>query len=246
MKRRIFFAGALVLLLAVSFLALSAHPSDVIVIGNADNYESSALSSSATLMNLLNNVADRMVTQYVDALEYIGLSAPPAALDTYLSSVVARVGMQYSDRARHLNLTAVPAALETQLNNVAARLAFQYPDSNRQIALDYPVALIGDTTPPTIESPPEASFGATTAVVTWTTNEFTTYVFRHGASSGVYTEELSSTQFNNTHQAIMTGLSASETYYYQITITDLSGNQTTSQEYELEGEYYIYLPMIIR
>ena len=189
---------------------------------------------------------DRMSTQYADALEYIGLSAPPAALDTYLSSVDARVGMQYPDRARHLNLVAVPTALETQLNNVAARLAFQYPDRNRKLALDYPVALIGDTTPPTIETPPEANFGTTTATVTWTTNEFTTYVFRYGTSTGLYTEELSSTQFSNTHQAIMTGLSASETYYYQITITDLSGNQTTSQEYELEGEYYVYLPMIIR
>jgi predicted phage tail protein len=197
-------------------------------------------------MSLLNNVADRMATQYADLLEQIGLAAPPAALNTYLSNVEARVGMQYSDRARHVGLAAVPDGLQTQLNNVANRLAFQYPDRNRQVALDFPVDLIGDTIPPTIVSAPEASFGSTTATVTWTTDEFTTYVFRYGSISGVYTEELSSTQFSKTHQAIMTGISASETYYYQITLTDLSGNQTTSQEYELKGDYYVYLPMIVR
>ena len=57
MKRRILFVGVLALLLAVSFMAIFAHPSDVIVIDSADNFESSVLSSSATLMSLLNNVA---------------------------------------------------------------------------------------------------------------------------------------------------------------------------------------------
>lgn len=246
MKRRIFVVGTLVCLLACSFLALAALPSDVIVIDSADNFESSALSSSTTLMGLLNNVADRMTTQYIDALEYIGLVTPPAALNTNLSAVSDRVGMQYSDRARHAALAVVSPALQTRLNSVANRLVFQYPDRNRRVALGYPTALIGDATPPAIVTPPGDSWSGTTATITWATDEFTTYVLRYGTSSGVYTEQVSSDVFRKDQWAILTGVSPTETYYYKITSTDLSGNQATSQEYVLEGTFYVHLPFVIR
>lgn len=246
MKRRIFVVGALICLLACSFLALAALPSDVIVINNADNFESSALSSSTTLMSLLTNVADRVTTQYIDALEHIGLVTPPAALNTHLSVVSDRVGMQYADRARHAALVVVPPALQTRLNSVANRVAFQYPDRNRRIALGYPAALIGDATPPAIVRTPGDSWNGTTATITWTTDEFTTYVLRYGTSSGVYTQQVSSDVFRKDQWATLTGLSPDATYYYQITSTDQSGNQSTSQEYVLEGTFYVYVPSIIR
>jgi len=246
MKRRIFVIGALVCLLACSFLALAALPSDVIVINNADNFESSALSSSTTLMGLLNNVADRMTTQYIDALEYIGLVTPPAALNTHLSAVSDRVGMQYADRARHAALAVVPPALQTRLNSVADRVAFQYPDRNRRVTLGYPAALIGDRTPPAIVTPPGDSWNGTTATITWTTDEFTTYVLQYGTSSGVYTQQVSSDVFRKDQWATLTGLSPSVTYYCQITSTDLSGNPSTSQEFTIGGQVFIYLPFVIR
>jgi len=246
MKRRIFVVGSLVFLLLFSFLALSALPSDVIVINNADNFEASALSTSTTLMTLLNNVADRMTTQYIDRLEYIGLVTPPTALNAHLSAVDNRVGMQYSDRARHAPLVVVPAALQTHLNTVANRLTFQYPDRNRRVTLGYPAALIGDVTPPTIVTPPGDSWSGTTAVITWTTDEFTTYVLRYGTSPGVYTDQVSSDVFRKDQRATLTGLSPSVTYYCQITSTDLSGNPSTSQEFTIDGDFFIYLPFIIR
>lgn len=246
MKRRIFIVGSLVFLLLFSFLALSALPSDVIVINNADSVRESAVSSSATLLNLLNNVANRMTTQYIDKLEYIGLVTPPPALNTHLSAVDSRVGMQYADRARHAALAVVPPALQTRLDSVADRVTFQYPDRNRRVALGYPLALIGDTTPPAIVATPGDSWNGTTAVITWTTDEFTTYVLRYGTSSGVYTQQVSSDVFRKDQWATLTGLSPTETYYYQITSTDLSGNQAISPEYVLEGTFYVHLPFVTR
>lgn len=246
MKRRIFVVGSLVFLLLFSFLALSAHPSDVIVINNADTVRESAVSSSATLLDLLNNVADRMTTQYIDALEYIGLVTPPTALNAHLSAVDSRVGMQYSDRARHAALAVVPPALQTRLNSVVDRLTFQYPDRNRRVTLGYPAALIGDVTPPTIVTPPGDSWSGTTATITWTTDEFTTYVLQYGTSPGVYTDQVSSDVFRKEQRVTLTGLSPSVTYYCLITSTDLSGNQATSQEFTIDGDFFIYLPSIIR
>lgn len=246
MKRRVFILGSLVLLLLLSFLALSAHPSDVIDVGNADLVRESPVSSSSTLLNLLTNVADRVTTQYIDALEYIGLVTPPTVLNTHLSAVDDRVGMQYSDRARHATLAVMPPALQTRLNSVADRLAFQYPDRNRRVALNYPATLIGDTTPPAIVTTPGNSWNGTTATITWTTDEFTTYLLRYGTSPGNYPSQVSSDVFRKDQWAVLTGLSPTETYYYKITSTDLSGNQATSPEYILEGTFYVYLPTVIR
>lgn len=246
MKGHIIFAGSLVVLLACSFLALSAHSSDVIVIDGADNVRTSSLSSSITLFDLLNSVAPRIALQYSDRLRYIDLMGPPTALSTHLSAVAARVGLQYADRARHLPLTVIPPALNTRLNETADRIIFQYPDRNRRVILNYPVALIGDTIPPVIVGTPGASMSATSAIITWTTNEFTTYVLRYGTSPGSYPNQVSSSLFSKDHRATLTGLNPSETYYYQIVSTDLSGNQATSQEYVLEGQYYIFLPMVRR
>lgn len=246
MKRHIFVVGSIIFLLVFSYLSLAAFPGDSIIIEYADNFETNALSGSATLFGLLSNVASRIASQYADRLRHIDLTGPPATLSTHLSAVAARVGLQYADRARHLPLTDISPALNTRLNETADRITFQYPDRNRRIVLNYPNALIGDTTPPTIVGTPGASMSANSAIITWTTNEFTTYVLRYGTSSGSYPNQVSSSLFSKEHRATLTGLNPSETYYYQIVSTDLSGNQATSQEYVLEGQCYIFLPMVRR
>ena len=245
MKRRIFLAGSIVLLLAFTFLALSAQPGDVIVIDGADNLETNSLSGSTTLLNLLNSVADRITLQYSDLLKEIGLTAPPAALNTNLSAVADRVAMQYSDRARHLGLAAVPAALNARLNEVADRLVFQYANSNRRLPLAFPTNLIGDTTPPIIVGTPIASAGSGGGTISWSTDEFTTYVLRYGTNPGNYTNTVTGSLFQIDHVASLPGLSEGM-YYFQIVSTDLSGNQSTSQEYSFVTQTFVYLPMIVR
>jgi hypothetical protein len=246
MKRLIFGVGSIVFLLTFTYLALAAFPGDSIIVEYADNMETNTLSGSTTLFGLLNNVAPRIALQYSDKLRHNTLSAPPTALITNLNAVAARIGLQYADRVRQSPLVVIPPALSVRLSETSDRIIFQYPDKNRPVALSYPAALIGDTTPPTIVGTPGANMSANSAIITWTTNEFTTYVLHYGTSSGSYPNQVSSSLFSKEHRATLTGLNPSETYYYQIVSTDLSGNQAASQEYVLEGQYYIFLPMTRR
>ncbi|MBX3058199.1 MAG: fibronectin type III domain-containing protein [Anaerolineae bacterium] len=244
MKRYFALLGCIVLLLVYSVLSLSADPT-VIIVEHADLYETNALTDSPTLMGLLNAVADRMTLTYGDTVRHLSLAAVPPALSTLLNAVADRIRLTYGDRVRHLPLTVVPPALQTELNAIADRFVLQYPDDNRRFTLNYPLAIIGDSTPPNIITTPQANFTGSTARITWTTNEFTTYVLQYGVSSGSYPNQVSSSLFNRQHTAVIPGLTG-DLYYYRIVSTDLSGNTSTSQEYVLEAEQNIFLPVILR
>ena len=88
-----------------------------------------------------------------------------------------------------------------------------------------------DVTPPVISSV-ASSTSATTATLTWTTNEATTSTIAYGA-----TTSYGSTQNNNTpatsHSMTLTGLTASSLYHFRITSSDGSGNTTVSSDYTL-------------
>ena len=247
MIRRILFIGSLCSLLVLLFLALNVNAGGGIVVNNADNLETNSLSSSATLFNLLTNVANRIATEYSDALEHIGLSAPPTELNTHLTNIIDRVATEYSDGIRHISLPTLPATLNTRLSNVANRVAFEYADKNRKVAtLIYPKDMIDDTDPPEFTNEPEVFLSSNNVIINWGTNEFANFTLKYGTSPSTYDEEVSNKLYYETHQATLTGLDLSKTYYYQITLTDLSGNQFISSEFEIEGTYNIYLPMIIK
>jgi len=92
---------------------------------------------------------------------------------------------------------------------------------------------------------PTVVFTNNHANIVWETNEFTTYQLRYGTSSGNYTHTATGALFDETHVANLVGLDE-DTYYFQITSTDLSGNQSTSPEYTFSAQSFIYLPMVIR
>ncbi|HRQ41197.1 MAG TPA: hypothetical protein PLD25_25040 [Chloroflexota bacterium] len=244
MKRYIALIGCIVLLLAYSVLSLSADPT-VIIVEHADLYETSALTDSPTLMGLLNAVADRMTLTYSDTVRHLSLTAVPPALSTLLNAVADRIRLTYGDRVRHLPLTVVPPALQAELDAVADRFVLQYPDDNRHFALNYPLEVIGDTAPPAIISTPQGSLNGSTGRITWTTDEFTSYVLQYGVTSNSYPNQVSDPLFNRQHTAVIPGLTG-DIYYYRIISTDLSGNTSTSQEYVLEAEQNIFLPVILR
>ena len=245
MKRYIIFTGPLILLLAISVLALSAQPGGGIDVNGADLYEINSLSGSATLIGYLNAIADRIASEYSDAIRHVALDDIPVELANQLNAVADRIRLTYGDDARHLPLTVVPPVLQTQVNNIAERLVFQYPDRNRRTVLSYPVQIIGDNIAPIITVSPQASFNGNAAHITWTTDEFTTYVLQYGTSSGSYPDQVSGSLFYQHHQIMVTGLTA-DVYYYRIVSTDLSGNTSTSSEYVLEREELLFLPFVVR
>jgi len=89
-----------------------------------------------------------------------------------------------------------------------------------------------DVTAPTISSV-ASSTGATTATVTWTTDEAATSKVSYGTSSGNYTTSTSSASSVTSHSLGLTGLSSGTQYYFVVVSGDSSSNIATSSEYIL-------------
>ena len=87
---------------------------------------------------------------------------------------------------------------------------------------------IDDVTAPTISSI-ASSTTATTATISWTTDELTTPLVYYGTTASYGTASTSGT-YALSPSITLTGLSASTTYHYQITATDPSDNVATSSD----------------
>lgn len=89
-------------------------------------------------------------------------------------------------------------------------------------------ALVIDTANPTISSI-ASSTTANSATITWTTNEPATSTIRYGLSAS-YGTATSSDMATTTHSYALSGLAASSTYHFQISIADAAGNIATSSD----------------
>ena len=69
--------------------------------------------------------------------------------------------------------------------------------------------------------------GSTSATVSWTTNENATGIVRYGLSPASLTNSASASTAQSSQTVSLSGLSASTTYFYQVTATDIVGNETT-------------------
>jgi lysophospholipase L1-like esterase len=85
-----------------------------------------------------------------------------------------------------------------------------------------------DTTPPTITST-ASSPSATTATITWNTNEAANSSITYGLTSS-YGLASTSASLTTSHSIRITGLTANTTYHYAITSADALGNTTTSSD----------------
>jgi cysteine-rich repeat protein len=92
-----------------------------------------------------------------------------------------------------------------------------------------------DTTVPVISSTTVSSITATTAVITWITDEDGTSVIDYGTASGQYTASTSG--FSSAsgddfqHTVNLSGLTGTTTYYYIVKTEDASNNLATSSEH---------------
>ncbi len=86
-----------------------------------------------------------------------------------------------------------------------------------------------DLTPPVISSV-ASSTTATTATITWTTDEAATSSVSYGTTLS-YGSASSSSATTTSHSITLTGLSAGTTYNFRVGSQDAAGNATTSQNY---------------
>ncbi len=91
-------------------------------------------------------------------------------------------------------------------------------------------APLADVTPPVISGVAVSSITASSAAITWTTDEASRGSIRYGTGSGVYTSTEEETSNVTSHRVQLTGLSAGTRYYYVVSSKDQSDNTANSTE----------------
>lgn len=239
----------LVLVVLINPLAKirAEQPLDMFVITNADATNTMSFIGSSTLNNLIQNTGPRFVIQYANEKHVIPFLSPPGDLHTLLQSVEERFVIQYANGKSALPIIPPPANLVTLLQVAADRFVLQYANASNALILDYPVGLVGDSNPPIFSQINSQRLGGK-LTVTVNTNEYTLAQMDYGLTSGQYTNSVYDDSFDYEHVFTITGLQEDGTYYFQVTITDRSGNSTVSTEDSSSPStsVYIYLPLLVK
>jgi len=199
----------------------------------------------------LGQETDIVVTGADEVKKFAVPAALPSDLTGRLAGVAPRLVLNGANHIRYIPVTAtLPPQLQTLLGQVGPRVVVLAANQTRQTPLVYPRALFNDTTPPQIRNivvvvPPD---NPTSAVDTWTTDEFATSVVRYGTRSGVYPWVVSDPLYYRQHRVVLTGLTQGTVYYYRVESTDRSGNTAASAEYTFVQRSLsrLYLPFITR
>lgn len=202
----------------------------------------------STLQLLVEDVTPRNVAQYADSTQNYNLSEMPAALQALVAIVTPGNVVQYADSIGRYNLATIPVALQSLVKTVTPRNVVQYTDSTITYALGYPLALMGDSSPPKISTISDHSVGDGAVTITWTTDEFADSVVVYGTKSGAYILSASDSLFVKQHVITLTQLAADTTYYYKTRSTDQSKNtaQSAENDFMLQSQKYLYLPVVLK
>ena len=92
-----------------------------------------------------------------------------------------------------------------------------------------------DTTGPAISNVLATATSMTTATITWTTSENADHFVSYGTTVGLGYVQGSAAASVTSHTVNLTGLTAGQTYYYQVQSSDFFGNLTTDNN---GGNYY--------
>ncbi len=85
-----------------------------------------------------------------------------------------------------------------------------------------------DVKPPMFNQTPSASVSSTSTTVTWTNDERTNTTLSHGTAAATFGTNTTETGFGTGHSVSLSSLTASTTYYYNVTSCDNVGNCNTT------------------
>lgn len=218
------------------------------IIDNADATNTFAFTASPDLGVLIAETAPRIVFQHARFNQYIALTTVPTALSNLLTSMESRVIVQHARANRHVHLSPIPTQFSSLLGEMLSRFVVQNARASRELALAYPVELVDDNQAPRGSNIEVSPVGDTSAIISWTTDEFADSTVRCGAQSGSYPMTFSDPLYVKAHAVTVTGLTVGTTYYCRVSSTDLSGNTYRSQEFTFQQmeESLIYLPLVLR
>ena len=100
-----------------------------------------------------------------------------------------------------------------------------------------------DTTPPVISNVQASSITASSATISWTTDEASDSVVEYGLTTS-YGSSSSDASNATSHSIPLTGLSATTLYHYRVKSTDAAGNTATSEDHSFQtGTVTNYAPV---
>jgi len=184
--------------------------------------------------------AGEFVVEGADAMNDLSMTAS-SPLINLVNDLSPRFVIEFANQVHFRSVNAVPAVLQTQINSVEERPEIEFANALTYRPISYPAALINDTTPPSV-----IQISKTTANLYIVSNEYTTMVFQYGTTSGNYPFQLIDNLFAIQHWIPLSSLPAGQTVYYRVYLTDRSGNQSISGEYQLLPTRTIFLPLLKR
>ena len=196
--------------------------------------------------SLAGSNADDFIIENADATNFISYTTPASELVNLLRGAADRFVIQYANAKTAFELVLVPIELSDLIDQVGDRFVIQYANSSAVNAFDYPLDMIGDTLPPEAGDFGSRSTGSSNAKITWTTDEFTTSLFEYGTQTGIYSDSVSDELFRKLHEVELSGLSMGVSYYYRVTSTDRSGNNSISAEQSFQLSQQVFLPVMVR
>jgi len=240
------FLASIAVCTLVLLLALPVHGQGGIVVNGADTTRQVNVNGlDPGLGAVAGSVRSRVVLENANTQRQAPLAVPSSVLQGLFGQVLSRVTFQFANSSRYAGLASPPGALQSLLSAVRPRVVFDGANSSRFVTLSYPVALVGDSTPPQVSAVASSRQGST-ATVGWTTNEFATSAVLYGTQSGNLTQTITDPLYVKQHETALTGLTPGVAYYYRVRSVDLSGNPTLSQERVLQGQSYLFVPSVQR
>ena len=185
-------------------------------------------------------VAGVFVVEGADEISDRSITAS-SPLINLVNDLSPRFVIEFANEIRFRRVNAVPAALQTQIKSVEDRPAIEFANALTYRPISYPKVLLNDTTPPAV-----IRISKTNANLFIVTNEFTTMIFQYGTTSGNYPSQLTADLFANQHVIPLSTFTAGQTVYYQVYLTDRSGNPSLSGEYQLLPTQTLFLPWLER
>jgi hypothetical protein len=233
---------------------LSAAPGTV-TITNAGALSTTASFSATGAYTLMLEASDGVHTPaYSYCTVTVQAAANPAPTLTAISPTTA---VQYSGAftmtvtgtgfvpasqltwSGHANLAAATAS-STQLT-VAIPASYLASVGTPGIAVTSPApgggatsaqtfTITADVTPPVISAVTVSAIGPGGATISWTTNELATDQVAYGLTTAYGSTSALGAAFTTSHAQVISGLSASTTYHFQVTSSDQAGNAATSAD----------------
>jgi len=184
-----------------------------------------------------------IIVNNADATQCITVTGS-SALNTLIANIGPRFVVEYANGIQYISVGPISSDLQTLLGQVNTRIVIQYANANRTHTFAYPVGLVGDTTPPQINTVAVEPLGSGSVKISWFTDEFATSTLKYGTQSGAYTQTITDPLYYKLHELSLTGLTPGTTYYYRVRSTDRSGNMAESQERSFTATISVYLPLI--